>query len=42
MDPVDENIVSFEVRSGDGPGVIGSAGSRDYTCVVMPVKLRKD
>lgn len=42
MDPVDESIVSFEVRSGDGPGVIRSAGKMDYMCIVMPVKLRKD
>ena len=42
MEPVDENIVSFEVRGDEGPGVIGSAGSRDYMCIIMPVKLRKD
>jgi len=42
MEPVDENIVSFEVRGDEGPGVIGSAGNKDYMCIIMPVKLRKD
>lgn len=42
MDPIDENIVSFEVRSGDGPGVIKTAGKNDYMCIVMPIKLRRD
>ncbi|MCK4534515.1 MAG: DNA polymerase III subunit beta [Syntrophobacterales bacterium] len=42
MEPIDENIVSFEVRGDEGPGVIGSAENRDYMCIVMPVKLRKD
>ncbi|MEA1970517.1 MAG: DNA polymerase III subunit beta, partial [Thermodesulfobacteriota bacterium] len=42
MEPVVENIVSFKMRSDEGPGVIGSAGNKDYMCIVMPVKLRKD
>ena len=42
MEPIDENMVSFEVRGDEGPGVIRSAGNKDYMCIVMPVKLRKD
>ncbi len=42
MDSIDGNIVSFEIRSGDGPGVIESADSGKYMCIIMPVKLRKD
>jgi len=42
MDPVDGDVVSFEMRSGDGPGVIRSAGSDAYMCVVMPIKLRTE
>ncbi|MBW2598534.1 MAG: DNA polymerase III subunit beta [Deltaproteobacteria bacterium] len=42
IDPVDGNIVSFEMRSGGGPGVIESVDSRNYMCIIMPVKLRKD
>jgi len=42
IDPIDGDVVSFEMRSGDGPGVVRSAGSDAYMCVVMPIKLRKD
>jgi len=42
MDPIDGDVVSFEIRSGDGPGVIRSAGSDVYMCVVMPIKLRTE
>ncbi len=42
MEPVDGEVVSFEMRNGDGPGVIRSAGTDTYICVVMPIKLRKD
>ena len=42
MDPVDGDMVSFEMRSGDGPGVIRSSGSERYMCIIMPIKLRKD
>lgn len=42
MDPVDGEVVSFEMRGGEGPGVVRSAGSDAYMCVVMPIKLRKD
>ncbi len=42
MEAVDENIVSFEVRGDEGPGVIRAADNKDYMCIVMPVKLRKD
>ena len=42
MDPIDGDVVSFEMRSGDGPGVIKSAGSDAYMCVVMPIKLRTE
>lgn len=42
MDPVDGSIVSFEMRNDEGSGVIGSVDNKDYMCIVMPVKLRKD
>ncbi|MDO9528301.1 MAG: DNA polymerase III subunit beta [Syntrophales bacterium] len=42
MDPIDGDVVSFEIRSGDGPGVVRSAGSDAYMCVVMPIKLRTE
>jgi len=42
MDPIDGDIVSFEMRSGDGPGVVRSAVSDTYMCVVMPIKLRTE
>ena len=42
MDPVDDNIISFEVRSDSGPGVIRSASNRDYMCIIMPMKLKND
>lgn len=42
MDPIDGDVVSFEMRSGDGPGVIRSSGSDAYMCVVMPIKLRTE
>lgn len=42
MDHVVGDVVSFEMRSGDGPGVVRSAGSDAYMCVVMPIKLRTE
>ncbi len=42
MDPIGDKVISFEVRSENGPGVIKSAGKNDYMCVIMPVKMRKD
>ncbi len=42
MDPIDGDVVSFEIRSGDGPGVVRSAGSDAYMCVVMPIKLKTE
>lgn len=42
MEPVDGDVVSFEMRTGDGPGIVRSAGNDQYICVVMPIKLRKD
>ncbi len=42
MDPADGDVISFEIRGGDGPGVIRSSDSDAYMCVVMPIKLRKD
>ncbi len=42
VDHVDGDTVSFEVRSGDGPGVVKSSGSDAYMCVVMPIKLRTE
>ena len=42
IEPVAENIVSFEMRNDEGPGVIGSVGNKEYMCIVMPVKLIKD
>ncbi len=42
MDPIDGDVVSFEIRSGEGPGVVRSAGSDAYMCVVMPIKLRTE
>lgn len=42
IDPVDGEVVSFEMRGGDGPGVVRSAENDAYMCVVMPIKLRKD
>ncbi|MDD5722979.1 MAG: DNA polymerase III subunit beta [Syntrophales bacterium] len=42
IDPIDGDVVSFEMRSGDGPGVIKNIGSDAYMCVVMPIKLRTE
>lgn len=42
MEPIDGDVVSFEMRSGDGPGMVRSAENDRYLCVVMPIKLRKD
>ena len=42
IEPVDGEIVSFEMRSGDGPGVIRAPGSDQYMCIVMPIKLRTE
>jgi DNA polymerase-3 subunit beta len=42
IEPVDGDIVSFEMRSGDGPGVIRAPGSDQYMCIVMPIKLRTE
>ncbi|HPQ43607.1 MAG TPA: DNA polymerase III subunit beta [Syntrophales bacterium] len=42
MDPIDDDTISFEMRSDNGPGVITSPNHNDYMCVVMPINLRKD
>lgn len=42
MDPINDDIISFEMRSDNGPGVIRSSNNRDYMCIVMPINLRKD
>jgi len=42
IEPVNGDIVSFDIRSGDGPGVIRVPGSDEYMCIVMPIKLRTE
>ena len=42
IEVIDEELISFEMRSNEGPGVIRPAGNDAYLCVVMPIKLGKE
>jgi DNA polymerase-3 subunit beta len=42
IEVIDQNLVSFEMRSDEGAGVIRSVGMDNYMCVIMPIKLRRD
>ncbi|MCK9274387.1 MAG: DNA polymerase III subunit beta [Syntrophales bacterium] len=42
IEVLDEELISFELRSNEGPGVIRSAENDTYLCVVMPIKLGKE
>ena len=42
IEVIEEELISFEMRSNEGPGVIRAAGTDAYCCVVMPIKLGKE
>jgi len=42
IEVIEEELISFEMRSNEGPGVIRAAGNDAYCCVVMPIKLGKE
>jgi len=42
IDVIGENLISFEMRNNEGAGIIRPAGTDNYMCVIMPIKLRRD
>ncbi len=42
IDVIDESTISFEMRDNEGAGVMKSAGTDRYMCIIMPIKLRRD
>ena len=42
IEVIHENNISLRMRGKEGPGVIQPIESKNYTCIVMPIKLREE